>query len=770
MACVLYRRLPQAIFRSATFSTTKWIRSEPRNKHGWSTLKHSKSSTSFKEANQDAVGHQENCAMYNSTPFATNMVANQKKTDENRTFSDVYYPLSISEPHKNSSTSRSQESPKRTFGNISDPHSPKIRLRKMSKAPKKFRIYDDIETFSSMDDPRAFQKQRPEYKSVSYNSERLMETSMEEAEMLLQKVSGSLTPSEISFSLEKLSFLPEKHLADTKSDPRFKRLCGCSTLNLPLYTNLELICILGALVRLSLPTNVPMLKDYEQEFARRVGQFSSNELLLVADMFRCMRFGVPKFLNEMYSCMQERCSNLTLVQAIQLIYIVGEGRHVPRDLLEKLEALFMNYLPSINLEEIGVVCLGFFKTSNGLSEHFMRQLGDILLENTEQLSNYALVNVLKMFRFTRVDHIDFFQRVGTVAPKRIPEMGSQGIMHVVLAFASMHVLHEEMMAAVAQTMPDRVSYCRSKDLAKFLWSFGVLKYEPPKADVFYSAFINQIRKNLEEFKRYPEHFLTCLMGLAFCQQFPLDLIDIALSEEFIMRSTKISMFELKKDLFTIAGSVEIECPQYSGNKISQEFRKDVTEMLAELSTRDIHVKAEVIEATTLLQYALGGPEYVKEHMILPHTRSKDLEVHLDVDKKPLPINFSVAKTDQPLQKLRNVTITDDLLDQLTNATKEGSGLVRETLGPNSMESGRKSCDHKPDGQADIVKLAIQVTNRNQYLYGSKQLLGLHSLKRRQLHKLGYVVVEVPYWEWFPLAKRTRAEKLAYLRHKVFECV
>ncbi|CAJ0934631.1 unnamed protein product [Ranitomeya imitator] len=54
------------------------------------------------------------------------------------------------------------------------------------------------------------------------------------------------------------------------------------------------------------------------------------------------------------------------------------------------------------------------------------------------------------------------------------------------------------------------------------------------------------------------------MALAFCQRFPLDLIKVALSEAFIIQSSKISLFELKKDLFTIAGSVEIECPEYTG--------------------------------------------------------------------------------------------------------------------------------------------------------------------------------------------------------------
>ncbi|KFO20535.1 FAST kinase domain-containing protein 5 [Fukomys damarensis] len=70
-------------------------------------------------------------------------------------------------------------------------------------------------------------------------------------------------------------------------------------------------------------------------------------------------------------------------------------------------------------------------------------------------------------------------------------------------------------------------------------------------------------------------------------------------------------------------------------------------------------------------------------------------------------------------------------------------------------------------QAPLVKLAIQFTHRNQYCYGTRNLLGLHNMKRRQLVHLGYRVIELPHWEWFPLLKRTRSEKLAFLHEKVF---
>ncbi|XP_072262751.1 FAST kinase domain-containing protein 5, mitochondrial [Pyxicephalus adspersus] len=771
MAVVICRRLSRAVFQTAAISSSKWAWSTPHVQLGRNyVFKSAKATACSKDADQNKLDH------HGSSVVSS--INDRQKVQENEVNAfDNDEPFCVSESPTRTDPSRPQ------FTLKDKPRDPvRTRYKKTHKAGKGTSIgkYDDIEVYSSKQDPRTFQQHRPEYKSMCYNSEHTMRTSIEEGESILQSVNLSLKPSKVSEFLVKLSYLPRNKIVALKSNSKFHTLCNCSISNLGLYTNSEIISILGAFERLRLYQNHSMLQEYEKEFCLRVQHLSTNELLLVADTFRYMGFTFPKFHDLLCSCMQVRYLDFSLPQVIQLIYIVGEMRHAPQELLEKIDALILRYLTSINLEEIGTVCLGFFKTGNGLSRHLMQRIGDDIVKNVEQISDYALVNVLKMFRFTRVDHIPFLRTVGEDACKRIPNMNALGIMHIVLTFSSMHFLSENLMKTVALAMPNRVSYCRSKDIAKFLWSFGVLQYKPPNANVFYSAFINQIHERLKEFERYPEHFLTCLMGLAFCEQFPFDLIDIALSEKFLKQSSKISLFELKKDLFTIGGTVEIECPEYKGNTISPEFRNEVTQTILELSTQEIRTRAEVIEASLLLPHALGGQEYVKENMILPHTRSKDLEVHLDANMQPVPINSVIEELQRPL-KYQNVKITPDLLGQLTNASKLRTAntenrAVKNLENPNivndySMATHPEKNKENATEQPKVTKLAIQVTNRNQYLYQSKQLLGLHALKRRQLRKLGYVVVEIPFWEWFPLTKSaTRSEKLAYLHHKVFSAV
>ncbi|NXE82590.1 FAKD5 protein, partial [Cochlearius cochlearius] len=662
------------------------------------------------------------------------------------------------------------------------------------------------ETHDSKEDPRMFQKGRPEYRSLSYDKFEPIETlPLEEGDSILHSVAvckGSQSPGTITDYFCKLSRLPAEERAALVSKPRFNTLCCYAVKNIGSFSTSDLIDILKACVRLVVLPTHPLLNACENEFCRRVWDMNLDQLLLVADCWRCLERSVPSYLSILFSYANMHWKDLTLPQFVQLVYIVGEGRRSPVDLMQKVESMILKYLDSFTLEEMGAICLGLFKSLSGISDHVMRKIADRVSLQMEDMSTYALVNVLKMLRYTRMDHLPLLKELGKVIPARIPTVNIQGIMHITLTCSSLHYFDEGVMAAVAASLPSKVTYCRSKDAAKFLWSFGCLDYEPPNEDEFYSSLIEQMHRKLHEFRKFPEHLLTGLLGLAFVKRYPEELIDYALRDEFVQK-TRGSKYELKKDLFTLGKSVEIECPSYQGSRLPPQLCQEITEMVLNFAEQEIYVRPEIVEATSLLKSMLGGPEYVKNHMILPHTRSSDLEVHLAMDGHPIPFNVKDPIADKKLRDI-GVSLTDDLMTQLIKGRSNSQspmevGNEARTPGQERGEEAQTPCagdraalpggalitDARVQAEPKLgrclkpppsltlnqqprgVKLAIQVPNRNHYCYCSKRLLGLHRLKRRQLQQLGYVVVEFPVWEWFPLLKRTRLEKLSYLHYKVF---
>uniref|UniRef100_A0A3Q3XDH6 RAP domain-containing protein n=1 Tax=Mola mola TaxID=94237 RepID=A0A3Q3XDH6_MOLML len=644
-------------------------------------------------------------------------------------------------------------------------------------------------------DTRAFLKCRPEYASMSLDlTQRPHHMKWEEAYLLLRKVTilkGSMKPSDVSQYLTELSHLHPDRMPLLRSDQRFIVLLRYAVEHLRLFTTLQLLEVLRSFVLLHIPSSHTILWHFEAELSSRVDQMDLHQLLLAADLWRCIGRQVPQFLNHLYHSVSLYVKAMGVPELVHLLYIMGEGRKCPRDLIHPIEQLLMLNLHQLHPEEVGAVCLGLFKSQTSISEGAVTQMVDKAHSFVDEMSDFAMVNVLKYLRFSYLYHRAWLEAMAREVPLRAHSMGAKGLMHVALACSALHCRNDKVLTAIAERLPSLVPHCRSKDSCKLLWAFGTLGFLPAQSPSFYPSLTEALRQRKVEFQQYPEHLLTGLLGLAFVTQFPEDLIALALSPEFVSLALKSTQMELKKDLFTLDGAVALELPQWTGPRLSRELRQKVEEMLWKFALSDVCQKAEVQEAESALKDLLGGEEFVCKRMILPHTRSIDLEVHLDSSGQPIPVNPHCDKATQGWGRIDvGITITDELLAQLTN-TKNTTELLtpspvvkpplvhRKEPGGSLFDTGlvltsditealiRPSSRSAPKDAKGTVKFAIQVSSRNHYCYHSKQLLGLHAMKRRQLKLAGYRVVELSHQEWFPMLRKSRTEKLAYLHCKIY---
>lgn len=662
-------------------------------------------------------------------------------------------------------------------------------------------------------DPRSFQRCRPEYSAMSVDlTQRPAPIQSQQAFLLLHKVTvlkGSMEPSDVTDFLCNLGQLHQDQTSLVRGDTRFIMLLRYAVENLRYFTTAQLLEVLRAFVWLGLPSTHSMLGLYETELAHRAEEMSVHQLLLAADLCRCLGRSVPKYLERLYHCISLHLKEVGVSELVQLLYIIGEGRRSPEELVHPIEQLLMRYLDRLEPEEVGAVCLGLFKSQISLSIGGVNHLVDRAVSQVKDMSDFALVNVLKLLRFSYVDHKAWLEAMAQEVPRRTPTMGVQGLMHIALACSALHYRDDRILLAIAGRLPLLASHCRSKDSAKLLWAFGTLGVLPSQCPSLYPSLTEALRLKKAEYRYYPEHLLTGLLGLAFVCKLPEDLAALALSPEFVSLATRSKQMDLKKDLFTLDGTVALEFPGWTGPRLSRQLREEVAGTLWNFAHSDVCQKNEVLEAESILGELLGGEEYVRKCMIIPHTRSIDLEVHLDPTGQPLPVGSAVCDLTSSLERSTSsskssvdweristgVILTESLMAQLTNTKKsqppppanpKPQRIPLQRLDPD--EGGRQfsmgvelsdglvesltkpvvpSCAPRGAPRASPVKLAIQVSNRNHYCYRSQLLLGLHAMKRRQLALAGYRVVELPHWEWFPLLRKSRMEKLAYLHCKVF---
>lgn len=653
---------------------------------------------------------------------------------------------------------------------------------------RKYPILPDVQF-----DPRAFLKCRPEYLYMSFNfTQRPTPIPLNKFWALLEKVTvvkGSMEPSDVSSIIWELSCVDENKIALVRGDPRFIILLRSLVENLQLYSLCQLLKILQAFVWLEMPSDHSVLDLCESELSRRADQMTLHQLLFAADMLRCIGKHAPQFLNSLHTVVPLYVDQIRTPELVQLLYIMGEGRHCPPHLIQTIEKLLMHHLHDLKPEEVGAVSLGLFKSQTSLSETAVMHIMDKAHSFVENMSNSGLVNVMKYLRFSHLYHKDWLEAMGTEVPKRKHKMSIQEFMHVSLACSSLHYRNDNILLPIAETVPSLVPHCRSKDAGKLLWAFGTLGFLPVQSPNLYASLTEGLRQCKAEFYHYPEHLLTGLLGLAFVSIFPEDLLALALSPEFVNLALSRTHLTLKLDLFTLDGIVELELPDWTGPRLSSKLKKEASAMLWKFAKSDVNQKREIVEAEVCLKDLLRGEEFVCKRSILPYMRSIDLEVHLDSYRQPLPLMLPCNTTPEKMstqnlninrkgKKTRMVTLTDDLVAHLVNTkstepTPKFEHLWIDTVEPDEDETSFDTGVEKltkttlPKENNGVVKLAIQVSNRNQYCYHSDQMMGFHAMKRRHLKLAGYKVIELHHQEWFPLLRRSRTEKLAYLSCKVF---
>lgn len=647
---------------------------------------------------------------------------------------------------------------------------------------------------------RSFFECRPEYSEMSLNlAQRPSPTSLETCEVLLQKVSvlkESMNTSDISSIIWKLSCVDEEKTALVRRDQRFVTLLIYSVRNLQQFSVCQLLEVLQAFVWLEIPNRkASLLSLYESELIRRVDQMTLRQLLFAADLWRCIGKQVPQFLKRMYRAIPLYMGQIRTPELVQLLYIIGEGRHCPTDLIQPLERLLLQHLRELQPEEVGAVCLGLFKSQTSLLESTVFQIVDKALSFVENMSNAALANVMKYMRFSHLLHKDWFDAMGKEVPKRAPIMGIQGLMHVALASSALHYRNDSMLLGIAERISTLKPVCRIKDSGKLLWAFGTLGFLPDNSPNLYPSLIEELRRHKVEFNRYPQHLLTGLLGLAFVSTFPEDLVAFALNPEFVNMALKSSKEDIKKDFHTLDGAVGLELPNWTGPRLSSELKEEVSDLLRQFAESQLCQKPEIVEAEMCLKELLGGEEFVCKRLILPHTRSIDLEVHLDSKGQPIPVmppcNIIPEKASTKSQTLYGgkmnigVSLTDDLMTLMVNTKRIKPTTKVENSSIHRLEpyEGEKTFDTSLVLSNEVkeilnrrlrkknngpVKLAIQVCHRNHYCNNTDQLIGFHAMKRRHLKLAGYKVIELLGQEWFPMLRKSRTEKLEYLHRKVFD--
>ncbi|XP_072167550.1 FAST kinase domain-containing protein 5, mitochondrial-like [Diadema setosum] len=684
----------------------------------------------------------------------------------------------------------------------------------------------ELESFHSKHTPRLFYLEREEYKHMASclprNDSELVTTcdSLSGEEFLDRIGTDKNSYFPVPYFIDGIQSLAQRSdeaLISLNNDARFLRLCTIIRVICPKMSHEELVLVLMFLARVQVRTRVEALPALYEECRKRTESSTLRQQLLLVDAWRMIGLPVPRFSSEVFARCERHVPAMNTPELVQLIYLIGENRGAPKNVEKKSVHMLSDHFSSMTLTEVGAVCTGLFKSNTSPStEDLMMQISDLVCSSDIQtVHSFFVVGILKHFRRQYYGYQHFFQYVANAVTPLLKWYPVMSCMQILLTYATMHICHAQLCNEIAEQIIQKADQWRSKDTTKVLWSYGTLQFLP-ESPQFLPTVLGQHLRLHDDMQEYPMNLVSSLLSLAYLQLFPWELIDRLYSKEFmdtVIDYMDKSGVDLRRDLLLLDRSLEIECPEYDGNRLDESLllRSDISSEIVPSIGQQLTNRSEVRFIAGLVRAAVGTKEHYRIHSILPHFNTLDIEVRLDEKNRPIVFNtpslrfggnskedlsqFPNARTKANGQKGKNaVSLSSNLIADLTQqgtvqcaAAPRSMNIVQGTnpkeLGAGGAKNGQRDGLRKgyltnierilqkpvaaptPSGEK---WLAIVVWARNHSHYGGSKLLGQHAMKRRQLELLGYHVIDVSFREWSTLFKsRDQLSNVKFMRNKIF---
>ncbi|GIY78408.1 FAST kinase domain-containing protein 5, mitochondrial [Caerostris darwini] len=460
--------------------------------------------------------------------------------------------------------------------------------------------------------------------------------------------------------------------------------------------------------------------DYE--CVHRISNWDFDRKLLVADYWFHLRLNrISQFNRILISDLLENMSSLSNSQVIQLMFYINLQRNVPQNQMRNIEETLKTMIQIVSIEEVGIICLGFFKTENKITD--FNTISLIMDRFCKELPKANVITIVAVLKFLKKSlhkkNIDSYILLLHRCVPYIKKWDILASVHLALLATECHIYHPLLLNAVTEIFGEKIESARIKDCTKLLQCLSQFNHLPESK--FHKLFSAEVFKKSreEEINLHPEVLPFAALYYAYLGKYDYHLLKIILAPKFkdyckrLYPKTQMAFAELDY-------CIDIECKDYVGPRLSKvelgvlKYRRG--NMPKDITKGETIMARIMQEIYDVLGEILKGEENILIHHVLPHMYSPDIIVRLTQSSEPLSSLY-------------------------------GNFPPECVLTP-------------PSNEVWACFVAIPASSTG---YKTRHLVGISKMKLRQLEKIGYRVAVCPFYE-FP---RSFVMKRKYIQEKLY---
>ncbi|KAM5302382.1 FAST kinase domain-containing protein 4 isoform 1-T2 [Glossophaga mutica] len=558
----------------------------------------------------------------------------------------------------------------------------------------------------------------------------------------------------VLIQLSRLLLEKPEDKAPLVQDARFQQLLHLANSQITAVWHGTLVKLLRSLYALELPASSKELRSVEQEVRWRLRRLRYKHLAFLAETSAAhmQERGSRELLAELLLQLERRWAEIE--DGRTLVAVMTKTGHLSESLMTRLEDKSLELAEQFGPEELRKVLLAL-AAQNRRSVPLLRAISYHLVQKPLPLTKGVLVDLTYAYGKLSFQQTQVLQRLAADLLPHVPSLTSSEVARCGKSFAFLKWLNLPLFEAFAQHVLSKARSIEAAPLCNVLLAFARLNFRPEQEDAFFSLVHEKLGCQLAGLD--PALQVDVLWALCVLQQAQGAELQAVLRPEFhaqLLGDGSPKGQSTFQKLLHINATARLEHPEYKGPLLPASA---LVPRPSALDRKGTPLQKELQGA---LRGLLGSAD--RGHFAVP------TQYGWVLGEAPLRSGACPGRPAPPTPTLSGELQTGSSAASSPDAEvlldAEGQFLPpRDFVAPHLAPPSEGQ--PLPPGAKRLAFLRWEFPN---FSSRSKDLLGRFVLARRHVLAAGFLVVDIPYYEWLEL--KSDWQKGAYLQDKIRKAV